>query len=1464
MNRNWIYENKILDQRFGLGDNRDPEPLRCIEWNGSNQYTWIPVDPVTAFPFTLFGWARTTNTVLRCLVSINDSASTDRFFGLYIRDNAIYIERRNTILHANTVNISNINGVWTSFVVVFPSATTAQVYMNGVLLQSFSGLTGVSPIFNRFSVASLRTNTPTQFFDGRSMHCGFLRRAATLQDAQAFHATGIIPDAEVLLPLDGNSTTVAHNIGSSAAHWLDEPRRNLYQYTENLAISPWGLGISCVPESLGSGIFRLNGFDVSAGARIWQRVTSSGSATWTGSIEVRGEGSDIGKTLGFQVIRGTSGDFTFTNNNTVLTGEWQRISATVTLAANNVDVEIRLNFLTGGPSAPLVRFPQLELGSVATPYQPVLRTGIDYPEATIVNGAAGMLYTGRDVPFSRQNKIGYSTRRNLLEQTRDFGNAYWTKTNVTVTGGFPDPFGGTDAWKVSETAVTNNFNVARNNLGNLVTRSGAVYAKAAERQHCSFLLSNATNATLVFSLVDGSIQFAGNMLYNVSVINAGNGWWRASASINVPNTPFQSVLRTGPSLGTENQYAGVPGNGIFVFGPHLVDGTAITPYQRIGADPGANVRFPALLSDPTKSAATDPLTFSGEVPRNAQLEQANCFTFDGSDDRVAVDLSQWAGPELVTNGTFDSATGWIDSFESTISGGQLTLNAVATARRRQDNVTVNGRTYYFEIDVVSTSNSWRIDNAASSAISYGNFGVVSGIVKGTFVANSATNSVRFINLNTSGTVVVNSVTVRELPSPSLGPELASTLPSPAIENNAGSVGAWNGTTRTMTNSGSVTSGYPRFAFNLGLQTGRSYQVTGNLTGNISQVTSIRLATVGLANDVSYNSATGVFSGVVPANGSSIQFLTDVDGAESLTISSISVRQVGLIPHDGTSLLTYRSQGDGFTGTAGTAFNIRIGDVEHIPCSEGAGNKLHGTKLNQEYLVVNGQASNWTTKQNTYHYNTAQGYSDALSDDAKIATLFAANEVGGWYDVSDRSTMFQDVDGAIPVTASGQTVAIQLDKSRGFALSTDLAINGTFTTNLTGWADGTNVTTPSTIINGEVQITSPGSLTSTVQNTFRQTTNIVGHLPFNRYRISFDATYISGADLFVGLNNSAAPAISGLENGGNKRRYVVDLTGFNTTAQLRFSSATTSQAVWRLDNITLQRIAGNHRYQSDPVKRPQYVKVGNLAKLVYGSNRFFETNAVDFTGTNKVTVWWGGRKLSDAATGVLVELSVNGDTTNGSFYIASAISAGDNFRFNSRGTNPVGFNQSGHTAPVSRVVTGIGDISAPLARIRVNGVESDATSSQGTGNYGNHKLFFGMRAGTTLSASAEETIVIIRGAQTPTNMIQIVENIAASKIELAEFHANPTPPTADFDVRLPASQTNPGFDVLGNVLTNPPVVGLNGAESRINFSPVANSWPTGISIPGADIPTYEFNGNSGSINIEKKNTIRETIFKLEKE
>jgi hypothetical protein len=185
-----------------------------------------------------------------------------------------------------------------------------------------------------------------------------------------------------ILDLSGNNNPFSQATSGSRAAWFREPKRgrvNLLVQTEDLTNAVWSKIGTTNPVLVGGGVFRLDNFSVANGTRIQQRVLSAPSATWSAGIDVRGEGSDIGKPINILLIRGTAGA-TVSNSVTVnLTADWQRVEVSRTLAADNVDIDIRVNMVTGGPDAPFVRFPQLELGSTPTAYQRVT-TAFDVTE----------------------------------------------------------------------------------------------------------------------------------------------------------------------------------------------------------------------------------------------------------------------------------------------------------------------------------------------------------------------------------------------------------------------------------------------------------------------------------------------------------------------------------------------------------------------------------------------------------------------------------------------------------------------------------------------------------------------------------------------------------------------------------------------------------------------------------------------------------------------------------------------------------------------------------------------------------------------------------------------------------------------------------------------------------------------------------------------------------------------------
>jgi hypothetical protein len=133
----------------------------------------------------------------------------------------------------------------------------------------------------------------------------------------------------------------------------------------------------------------------------------------------------------------------------------------------------------------------------------------------------------------------------------------------------------------------------------------------------------------------------------------------------------------------------------------------------------------------------------------------------------------------------------------------------------------------------------------------------------------------------------------------------------------------------------------------------------------------------------------------------------------------------------------------------------------------------------------------------------------------------------------------------------------------------------------------------------------------------------------------------------------------------------------------------------------------------------------------GSDDSMATNTIT-PGIDKAQVFAGVRKLSDAAQGVVAEMSATIASNNGTFLLAAPDAASATFAFDSKGTTQVDAIASSLTAPLTRVVTGIGDISGDTAIIRINGVQADQeTSDQGTGNFLAYPLYIGRRNNATL-------------------------------------------------------------------------------------------------------------------------------------
>jgi hypothetical protein len=159
-----------------------------------------------------------------------------------------------------------------------------------------------------------------------------------------------------------------------------------------------------------------------------------------------------------------------------------------------------------------------------------------------------------------------------------------------------------------------------------------------------------------------------------------------------------------------------------------------------------------------------------------------------------------------------------------------------------------------------------------------------------------------------------------------------------------------------------------------------------------------------------------------------------------------------------------------------------------------------------------------------------------------------------------------------------------------------------------------------------------------------------------------------------------------------------------------------------------------------------------------------TATVDFTATDKMTVLAGLRKLSDAALGMIVELSDNYNTNAGTFLIyypngnntilSSALSHGDGL-----------YNRAHYTdsaAPVTGVFSTAYDKSLSsneVLFVRKNGVVKTIfrfANNNTSGNFGNYPIYIGSRGGTTFPLNGHLYSLIVRGAQSTDAQIVAAE------------------------------------------------------------------------------------------------------------
>jgi len=263
----------------------------------------------------------------------------------------------------------------------------------------------------------------------------------------------------------------------------------------------------------------------------------------------------------------------------------------------------------------------------------------------------------------------------------------------------------------------------------------------------------------------------------------------------------------------------------------------------------------------------------------------------------------------------------------------------------------------------------------------------------------------------------------------------------------------------------------------------------------------------------------------------------------------------------------------------------------------------------------------------------------------------------------------------------------------------------------------------------------------------------------------------GVDLIVNTQNNSVISSSGVSNvmftpqDQGYTRVSFDVTtatsGSLTLVLYRASGGQARNYVWGADlrptnqGVNLpayQRVNTSTDYDSTGF--PTYIKPN-------GSNQFMVTNSINFTATDKMTVWQGVRKLGTTSSFLISNIS--GSFTQG-FEIGASTTAASDYRFGSAGSIYVAVEPTGFSAPITNVLTGIADISGDVATLRVNGVQAATSSAnQGTGNYGTFATYFYARSpGSAQFFNGHDYGSIARGAASTAAQITAGETYINSK------------------------------------------------------------------------------------------------------
>ena len=220
-----------------------------------------------------------------------------------------------------------------------------------------------------------------------------------------------------------------------------------------------------------------------------------------------------------------------------------------------------------------------------------------------------------------------TTSKNLFVWSDHQDTASWSKNNASVVPAptIASPMGTVgDVVKLIENSAAS---VQHMSAQYPITTAGvvyttSVYVKAAERAFTRVIIYNGGSDFygVYVNLTTGAVTVSDSSTLSskaYAVTDAGNGWWRISATAASPAATFGIYINTSTTLGTV-QYTGDGTSGIYLWGAQLEEGAAPSPYVKTyeGQVSGESLTAQSVDYLPGWSFSRNAVSFAQDVVGN--------------------------------------------------------------------------------------------------------------------------------------------------------------------------------------------------------------------------------------------------------------------------------------------------------------------------------------------------------------------------------------------------------------------------------------------------------------------------------------------------------------------------------------------------------------------------------------------------------------------------------------------------------------------------------------------------------------------------------------------------------------------------------------------------------------------------------------------------------------------------------